>query len=154
MRRVMLVVVVCVFWMAGCAHLGKPVESPTVHLVNVTPASSTLFEQRVRLTLRVVNPNQFALSWSGCKVSARFNDQDLLSGVSTQRGKVEGLGETNFTVEASASTFDVLRQILNFQQAQQKLSYQLDGALYLSGVGSEAVPFSTSGTLWDSSVIK
>ncbi|NLY42306.1 MAG: LEA type 2 family protein [Desulfovibrionales bacterium] len=153
MRKIMIMLAACVLF-AGCAHLGKPVESPTVHLVNVTPASSTLFEQRVRLTLRVVNPNQFSLSWSGCKVSARFNDQDLLSGVSTKSGKVEGLGETNFTVEASASTFDVLRQILNFQQAQQKLSYQLDGALYLSGVGAEAVPFSTTGTLWDSRVIK
>lgn len=139
---------------AGCAHLGTPVESPSVRLVNITPASSTLFEQRLRLTLRVVNPNPFGLSWSGCKVSARLNDMDLLSAVSTEGGSVEALGEESFTVEASASTFDVLRQIMNFQRAQEKVSYQLDGILYLSGVRSGSVPFSTAGTIWDSGAMK
>ena len=51
----MLGVVVLII-VAGCAHFGRTVESPTVRLVDMAPASSTLFEQRVLLTFRIVNP--------------------------------------------------------------------------------------------------
>lgn len=154
MFKMLTGLIVFVFLATGCAHIGSPVESPSIRLVNVTPVNSTLFEQRLRLTLRIVNPNPFGLSWSGCKVSTRFNDQDLLSAVSTKGGSVDALGEASFTVEASASTFDVLRQIMQFQRAQEKLSYELDGILYLSGLRSGSVPFSTTGTIWDSSAMK
>jgi len=149
-RLVLLLAGFFVFALSGCAHFGKTVESPTVRLVNVTPASTTLFEQRVVLTLRIVNPNPFALSWTGVKVNTRFNDMDLLPAVSSENGSVEALGESVFRVEASASTLDLLRQILAFQGGQGKLTYALDGVLYQGGLGSGAIPFSTEGALWDS----
>lgn len=149
MPRLVLLFVAFLVVLAGCAHFGKTVESPTVRLVNVTPASSTLFEQRVVLTLRIVNPNPFALSWTGVKVNTRFNDMELLPAVSSESGRVEALGESVLRVEASASTLDLLRQILAFQGGQGKLTYVLDGVLY-QGLSSRAIPFSTEGALWDS----
>ena len=135
---------------SGCAHFGKKVESPTVRLVNVVPASSTLFEQRVVLTLRIVNPNPFALSWTGVRVNARFNDMNLLPAVSSENGRVEALGEAVFKVEASASTLDLLRQIMTLQNGLGKLTYALDGVLYQGGLSSGAIPFLAEGALWDS----
>lgn len=135
---------------SGCAHFGKKVESPTVRLVNVIPASSTLFEQRVVLTLRIVNPNPFALSWTGVRVNTRFNDMDFLPAVSSENGRVDALSEAVFTVEASASTLDVLRQIMAFQGGPGKLAYALDGVLYQGGLSSGGIPFSSEGALWDS----
>ncbi|MBU4524107.1 MAG: LEA type 2 family protein [Desulfomicrobium sp.] len=149
-RLVLLLAGFFVFALSGCAHFGKTVESPTVRLVNVMPASSTLFEQRVVLTLRIVNPNPFALSWTGVKVNTRFNDMDLLPAVSSENGRVEALGESVLKVEASASTLDLLRQVLAFQGGQGKLTYALDGVLYQGGLNSGTIPFSTEGALWDS----
>lgn len=149
-RLVLLLAGFFVFALSGCAHFGKTVESPTVRLVNVMPASSTLFEQRVVLTLRIVNPNPFALSWTGVKVNTRFNDMDLLPAVSSENGSVEALGESVLKVEASASTLDLLRQVLAFQGGQGKLTYALDGVLYQGGLNSGTIPFSTEGALWDS----
>ena len=134
----------------GCAHFGRNVEPPTVRLVDMAPASSTLFEQRVLLTFRIVNPNPFALSWTGVKVNARVNDMDLLPGVSSENGHVEALGESVFKVEASASTLGLLRQIMNFQGGQNKLTYALEGILYQGALGAAGIEFSTEGTLWDS----
>ena len=149
-RLVLLLTGFFVFALAGCAHFGKTVESPTVRLVNVTPASTTLFEQRVVLTLRIVNPNPFALSWTGVRVNTRFNDMELLPAVSSENGSVEALGESVLRVEASASTLGLLRQIMMFQGGQGKLTYALDGVLYQGGLGSGEIPFSTEGALWDS----
>ncbi len=151
MRKAFWVLAVTVlFIVAGCAHFGRTVESPSVRLVNVAPASSSLFEQRLTLTLRVTNPNPFALSWTGYKVNSRFNDMNLLSAVSSENGGVEALGETLIKVEASASTFDLLRQIMTFQGGQTKLTYALDGVFYQSGVRAGGIPFSSEGELWDS----
>jgi len=151
--RSLMVLMACVAFAAlsGCAHFGRNVESPTVRLVNVVPSSSTLFEQRVVLTLRIVNPNPFKLTWTGVKVNTRLNDMDFLPAVSSENGQVEALGESVFTVEASASTLELLRQIMTFQSGQGKLTYALEGILYQGGLGSGGIPFSTEGALWDSS---
>ncbi|NLW82362.1 MAG: LEA type 2 family protein [Desulfovibrionales bacterium] len=156
MRRVMQLLLCGVFFvvLSGCAHLGRPVEPPTVRLVNIMPAGSSLFEQRLRLTLRVTNPNEFALSWSGCKVNTRFNDMDLLPAVSKENGSVEGLGEAEIKVEATVSTFDVLRQIISLKGGQGKLAYDMDGVLFLSGLRAGQMPFTSKGTLWDSGAVK
>lgn len=138
------------FTFTGCAHFGRTVESPRVRLVDLTPASSTLFEQRVLLTFRIVNPNPFALEWTGVKVNARVNDMSLLPGVSSEDGRVEALGESVFRVEASASTLGLLRQIMRFQGGQSTLTYALEGVLLQGGFGSSGIEFSTEGALWDS----
>ncbi len=152
MRFALLILgVIASIAVTGCAHFGRTVEPPTVRLVDMAPASSTLFEQRVLLTFRIVNPNPFALSWTGVKVNTRVNDMDLLPGVSSENGRVEALGESVFKVEASASTFNLLRQILNFQGGQNTLTYALEGILYQGGFGTGGIEFSTDGALWDSS---
>lgn len=145
----LLLAVLLVVAVAGCAHFGRTVDPPTVRLVDIAPVGSTLFEQRVLLTFRIVNPNPFALSWTGVKVNTRVNDMDLLPGVSSENGRVEALGESVFKVEASASTLGLLRQILNFQGGQGKLTYALEGVLYQGGLGVGGLEFSTRGTLWD-----
>ena len=89
------------------------------------------------------------MSWTGVKVNTRVNDMDLLPGVSSENGRVEALGESVFKVEASASTLGLLRQILNFQGGQGKLTYALEGTLYQGGLGVGGLEFSTQGTLWD-----
>lgn len=151
MRFELLMLGVVVFiTVTGCAHFGRTVESPTVRLVDMAPASSTLFEQRVLLTFRIVNPNPFALSWTGVRVNTRVNKMDLLPGVSSENGQVEALGESVFKVEASASTLGLLRQILNFQGGQNELTYAVEGILYQGGLSSGGIPFSSEGALWDS----
>ncbi len=136
--------------LSGCAHFGRTVEPPTVRLIDLAPASSTLFEQRVLMTFRIVNPNPFALSWTGVKVNTRVNDMELLPGVSPESGQVEALGESTFKIEASVSTLGLLSRIMSFQGGQTKLTYAVEGILYQGGFGSGGVEFSTEGSLWDS----
>lgn len=154
-RRFLVLAAMGVFCvLAGCAHLGRSVEAPSVRLVNVMPTGMSLFEQRLTLVLRVTNPNPFALSWTGCKVNARLNDMAMLPAVSKENGSVEELGETEIRVETAVSTFDVVRQVMGLQAGGGKLSYALEGVFFLSGFRAGDAPFATTGMLWDSGGVK
>jgi LEA14-like dessication related protein len=133
---------------AGCSAFGPHarVIAPDVRIADLELLETGLFEQRYRVTLRVSNPNDFALPLDGVRFALELNDQPFARGYSSHGVSVPRLGDATLTVEATTSTFDIVRQVLGAQD-RKTLDYALDGTVFLEGGARREVPFVQEGTL-------
>ncbi len=109
--------------------LSSQYKSPEVLLINITPLEATIFEQRLKVDLRVRNPNDFDLEVTGLDFTLHFNEKRLARGLTNQSSTVPRLGHSVLSVETTTSTFDVVRQFLNFTE-NQDLTYQVSGVIH------------------------
>jgi LEA14-like dessication related protein len=147
--RVLVVVWGILFLMSCNSLTALPVkpEAPEVLLVNVTPLDTTMFEQRLKVDLRVRNPNDFDLEVTGLDFTLHLNEQRLARGLTNKASTIPRLGDSVLSVETTTSTLEVLRQLLNLSQ-RQDVSYQVEGVLHTQGA---RLPFEHKGVLIDSS---
>jgi LEA14-like dessication related protein len=133
---------------AGCSTIGygTKVLPPEVHIADLELMESGLFEQRYRVTLRVSNPNDFELPLDGVRFALALNDQPFARGFSNHGVSVPRLGDAIVTVEATTSTFDIIRQVLA-AQGRETLDYALDGTVFIKGGSRREVPFVQEGRL-------
>ena len=122
-------------------------ESPEVLLVNIIPLDTTMFEQRLKVDLRVRNPNDFDLEVTGLDFTLHLNEQRLARGLTNKASTIPRLGDAVLSVETTTSTLAVVRQLLNFRP-NQDLSYQVSGVLHVQG---SRLPFENKGVLMDAS---
>lgn len=116
------------FTLAGCAS--RPAME--VALVGLAPVEATLFEQRLRLDLRLSNYGEQVLRANGFEVTLYINGQRLARGMDGNPFEVGRLGETRVSAVVSTSLFDVARQFLALQE-RQSFSYELAGRIFLDG---------------------
>jgi LEA14-like dessication related protein len=128
---------------AGCASWLMKGEPPKVLVTNVTPLEGTAFEQRLQVDLRIRNPNDFDLFVTGIDFTLNLNGKRLARGLGNTSITIPRLSDAVVSVQTSTSTFDVVRQILNFSQ-EQDLSYDITGLLHLK---DGRLPFDNSGIL-------
>jgi Conserved secreted protein len=64
----------------GCASWFIKGEPPEVLVTNVTPLDATMFEQRLRVDLRVRNPNDFDYHLTGIDFTLNLNGKRLARG--------------------------------------------------------------------------
>ena len=131
----------------GCASWLMKGEPPEVLVTNVTPLEGTAFEQRLQVDLRIRNPNDFDLFVTGIDFTLNLNGKRLARGLGNTTITVPRLSDAVVSVQTSTSTFDVVRQLLSFSQAQD-LSYNIMGLLHLK---DGRLPFDSSGTLLEKS---
>ncbi|BAU76697.1 LEA type 2 family protein [Metapseudomonas furukawaii] len=116
--------------LAGCSSFGgrDPLQ---VDLAGMEPLAGEGLEVRFTLKLRVQNPNESAIHYSGVALELEVNDLPLASGVSSQGGTVAGFGETLIEVPVTLSAFSVLRQAWNLGGGAplQNVPYALRGKL-------------------------
>jgi LEA14-like dessication related protein len=127
----------------GCASWLMKGEPPEVLVTNVTPLEGTAFEQRLQVDLRIRNPNSFDLLVTGIDFTLNLNGKRLARGLGNTAITVPRLSDAIVSVQTSTSIFDVVRQLLNFSQAQD-LSYNITGQLHLK---DGRLPFDNSGIL-------
>ena len=120
-------------------------EAPEVLLVNIMPLDTTMFEQRMRVDLRVRNPNDFDLEVTGLDFTLHLNEQRLARGLTNKAATIPRLGDSVLSVETTTSTLDVIRQLLNLRQ-QQNVTYQIEGVVHTQGT---RLPFENKGVLID-----
>jgi LEA14-like dessication related protein len=131
--------------MVGCASWLMKGEPPEVLVTNITPLEGTAFEQRLQVDLRIRNPNAFDLLVTGIDFdfTLNLNGKRLARGLGNTGITIPRLSEAVVSVQTSTSTFDVVRQLLTFSQAQD-LSYDITGRLHLK---DGRLPFDNSGIL-------
>jgi len=118
--------------LAGCASLGGGSEPIEVQLVSLTPLASTAFEHRLRVDLRLRNPNNRAYEIEGLRFVLDVNGNRLASGVSNESATLPRLGEVVVPVTTTTTLFDLVNQILAFgQQTQPHFEYQLRGKVFV-----------------------
>lgn len=130
---------------SGCASLlgHEPVR---VNVVGVEPLRGEGLEARMALKLRVVNPNDAAITYDGLSVNLDVRGQHFASGVSNERGEVPRFGEALITVPVSVSALSLVRQAMDMARGgSPRIDYVLKGRLAGTALGS--VGFSSSGEI-------
>ena len=115
-------------WLAGCAS--EPVVD--VYLVSISPAPSTLFEQRAELKLRFQNLQEAPLKATGVDLRLMVNDRQIARGVDNTAFTIPPLSDATASVIVSSSVFDTVRQLLAMKDVQT-FSYGLKGRLHTPG---------------------
>ena len=140
------VVFLCLALLApGCASLLFDGESPEVLVTNVTPLEATLFEQQLKVDIRVRNPNPFELNVTGLDFTLNLNGKRLARGLANDAVTIPRLGDAILSVNTTTSTLEVMRQLLSLRE-QQDMKYQITGVLHLDGT---RLPFDSEGVIFD-----
>lgn len=131
----------------GCAGLrSDDVVPPDVQLVNIVPQDATLFEQVLRIDLRIINPNDFDLPLDGLTFDLRVNGDRVARGTSSDSVTIPRLGDGVMEVVTRTSSLAIVRQMIN-PPAGGVYEYEIRGAVFLKGFGNRKVPFERKGEL-------
>lgn len=146
----MLVAVIgaAILALSGCrTPLLEPLEPPDVSLVSLAPEDGGPFEQRVRVVLRLTNPNNEDLEFEGLRFQLELNERPFTRGVSNESVTVPRLGEATVEVIATTTLIDWVRQIGALtDQRDLDFPYALEGRLFLAN-STRSMDFSRSGRL-------
>jgi hypothetical protein len=115
---------------AGCANL--PNRDPLiVNVANIEPLPGEGMELNLAIRLRVQNPNDAVVAYSGAALWLDLNGRRLASGVTNEIGSVPRYGEAVFTIPVTISAFDMARQVLGFVNAENtnEVQYRVRGKL-------------------------
>jgi LEA14-like dessication related protein len=133
---------------AGCATL-TGIEPPEVHLVGIAPLESTAFEQRLRIDLRLINPNDRPLEIDGLRFRIEVNGRRLATVVSDERLTLPRLGDATLAVTATTTWLDLLNQVLGLAGGRpESLEYRVSGRIFLAGTGG-GIDFEHAGSSRD-----
>jgi LEA14-like dessication related protein len=132
---------------AGCAWSAK-LEAPTLSIVAVQLTSGTLWEQRLKVRMRVHNPNDLALPVKSLEYTLEVEGQPFASGVSDASFVVPALGETEFDMSMTTNVAGTLVRLLGrgSDSLGQSVAYHLTGKVLLAYGLLRSIPFEQSGT--------
>ena len=140
LHRAFLFLFAAVLLFPGCASWFIKGEPPEVLVTNVTPLDATLFEQRLRVDLRVRN---FDYHLTGIDFTLNLNGKRLARGLGSKEVTIPRLGDTVMTIDTTTSTLDIVRQLFALSQ-KQELAYDIKGVLHST---EGRLPFTNAGTL-------
>jgi LEA14-like dessication related protein len=102
-----------------------------INVVGIEPLPSEGLEMRFAVKLRLQNPNETAIDYSGAALDLEVNGRTLATGVSDQSGSIPRFSEAILSIPVSISAFSVIRQTLGLSQTQSldNLPYVLKGKL-------------------------
>jgi hypothetical protein len=136
----------CAAVLAGCASLPRT-DPLTVGVAGIEPLPGEGLELRLAVTVRVQNPNDIAVEYTGAALALDLNGRRLATGVSDRIGTVPRYGEATFTIPVTISAFDMMRQVLGFMDADARgeVRYRVRGKLEGGWFGTRR--FSGEGSL-------
>jgi hypothetical protein len=121
----------------GCTSLGVGAEPIEVNLVGLTPLPSTAFEHRLRVDLRLRNPNPRAYRIDGIRFRLLVNGQPLASGQAEVEAVLPRLGEVVVPVPTTTTLLDLVNQVVALgvrkEARQNELDYEITGRIFLAG---------------------
>lgn len=132
---------------AGCALTPK-LEAPTLSIVTVQLTSGTLWEQRLKVRMRVHNPNDRALPVRSLDYALEVEGQPFASGASDSSFTVPPLGETEFDMSLTTNMAGTLVKLLGRgpDALGQSVAYRLTGKVTLAQGLLRSIHFEQSGT--------
>jgi LEA14-like dessication related protein len=144
--RIRLLLIVVTSMLAACASL--PNSDPlSISVAGIEPLPGEGLELRLAVRVRIQNPNDAAIEYTGAALSLDFNGRKLASGVSGAIGTVPRYGESVLTVPVTISAFDMARQVIGFATGDpnaKEVAYRVRGKLEGGVFGTRR--FSDEGT--------
>lgn len=133
--------------LGACAGpLTSDVEPPEVSLVGLGFGRAGLFEQELRLDLRLRNPNDFDIGVDSLRFALEVNEKDFAYGRTTQELDLPALGETVVPVMVNVPTSDLLERVMALG-SERRIDYRLKGEAELDNLFFRRVPFEREGKL-------
>jgi LEA14-like dessication related protein len=126
----LVVAIVLAAGLSGCATLASR-DPLNIDVAGIEPLPGEGLELRLAVTIRVQNPNDFAMEYTGAALALDLNGRKLASGVSAAVGTVPRYGESVFTIPVTISAFNMVRQVLGFVNAENpnEVRYRVRGKL-------------------------
>jgi len=122
-------------------------ETPQLSIVNVELQKSDLWEQRMKVRLRVQNPNDRALPIKGLSYAIEIAGEDFAHGVSAASFTVPALGEAEFDMNVTANMAGTIIKLLGSgnDTAADAVDYLIKGKITLSEGLLRSIPFQEHG---------
>jgi LEA14-like dessication related protein len=131
----------------GCSLFVPKLETPRLSVVNVEMQKSDLWEQRMKVRMRVANPNDRPIPVKGLTVALEVQGQELAHGVSGAAFNVPALGEAEFDMNMTANMAGALLKLLGSgNELKDEVDYRVKGKLSLAEGMMRSIPFEDRGT--------
>ena len=131
--------------LAACSTL--PNRDPlSIDVAGIEPLPSEGLELRLAVRVRIQNPNDTPIEYTGAALNLDFNGRKLASGVSDAMGTVPRYGEAVLEIPVTISALNMARQVIGFTntQDQRAVSYTVRGKLEGGWLGTRR--FTDEGT--------
>lgn len=141
-------IVLAALALVGCSTFAPKLQSPRLSIVNVETLKSNLWEQRLRVHIRVENPNNRALPVAALSYSIEVAGQELAHGAANGSFVVPAAGETEFATDVTANAAGALIALLSrgHDVAGDAIDYRIVGNVSLSEGFVRSIPFQHQGT--------
>jgi len=144
LRRAGLVVLVSAV-LASCAGTGLR-EPLRVNLAGLESIPGAGMEARFLAKVRVQNPNDVSIAYSGLSVELDLNGKSFASGVSDATGEIPRFGESVIEIPLTVPATAIVRQVLGLVSGDRsKASYRVRGFLNAGTLGR--APFDSTGEI-------
>jgi LEA14-like dessication related protein len=147
-RALCLTLLLAAGLIAGCAGLGKPLETPRISLSDIQMQKSKGLETVFLVNLRVANPNDIELDIKGLDCDLEINGKAFAYGISNTQVTVPAFGSEIIPVTVYSSVLDLVAGLFGLQQ-REDLSYRVKGKVRMAGGGlmPSTLPFDSKGTV-------
>ena len=132
MRATTSLLLLCSCVLGACSTL--PNRDPlNIDVAGIEPLPGEGLELRLAVRVRIQNPNDSDIEYSGAALNLDLNGRKLASGVSAAMGTVPRYGEAVLEIPVTISALSMARQVLGFvndnAQEQREVKYTVRGKL-------------------------
>jgi LEA14-like dessication related protein len=146
-HRTRWIVLIPLALLAGCGVLSPKLETPKLDVVGIEVMKSDIFQQRLKLRLKVQNPNDVALPIKGVTTDVELAGEKFASGVSGAEFTVPAFGESEFDMIVTANMASALVRLLGSKGGKrEEIEYRVTGKVSLATGLLRSIPFSETGT--------
>ena len=132
--------------LAGCATLSNR-DPLSIDVAGIEPLPGEGLELRLAVRVRIQNPNDTPIEYSGAALNLDFNGRKLASGVTDAMGTVPRYGEIVLEIPVTISALNMARQVIGFSNTRNEprdVSYSVRGKLEAGAFGTRR--FTDEGT--------
>ena len=121
--------------LAGCSGLRPGYETPTVTVSSFRALPGEGALPAFEIGLRVINPNREALELAGVSYTISLAGHDVIKGVGNELPVIEGYGEGEFKLTASANLFAGVRLVTDLMRSDRdSFDYEFEAKLDPGGL--------------------
>jgi LEA14-like dessication related protein len=133
--------------LGGCSLFVPKLETPQLSVINVELQKADLWEQRMKVRLRVINPNDRPIPVKGLTCTLEVGGEELAHGVSGASFNVPALGEAEFDMNMTANMAGALIKFLGKgnDATGDEVDYRVSGKISLSEGLLRSIPFEDRG---------
>jgi LEA14-like dessication related protein len=130
---------------AACGVLAPKFEKPELHVVDVQVLKSDLFQQQLRVRMRVQNPNNRILPVRSITYEMEVAGDAFAHGESERSFDVPAQGSAEFDVSVSANAAGTVLRLLAGGKKLDVVDYRLVGKISLASGALRTIPFDQKG---------